>query len=921
MGHRRSLPVGAALMSGLLTVAMPGPAAQAAPPAAPVITEPGADNMLVSAADVHMESAPYSDPDGDAHLCSEWEIVTGGGERVWSSGCTGGVLRNHIHMGDGVFENSHAGRADLIPERDYAVRVRYRDNSGDPGSEWSAWSQRPFRTAKEQKPLPDAPQWVVKQDGYRVEEVAGGFQLPVNIAMAPGSQQGMAKMPLFYVTELYGKIKVVKGDYSVSTYESGLLNFDPTGAFPGSGEIGLSGIVVEPKTGDVLAAMVYKDGSDFYPKIVRFSSSDGGLTASSSKTILDLDDEPQAASHQISNLSIGPDGKLYVHMGDAMQPSTARDKNTARGKVLRLNLDGSIPDDNPFYDASDGLTAKDMIFAYGLRNAFGGSWRASDGQLYAVENGPGANDRLARITKGTDYGWAGGVNDMKKNALYTWETTHAPVNIAFTEQSDHHAGGFPEDKWGRAFVSESGPTYAAGPQAKGKRIVEFGFKADGSVSAPKTLVEYNGSGKSTVAGLAVGQDGLYFTGLYPDAGTDPTKAGAKIYRVRYAPQQVASQVMLYSDRDFKGAFQALGAGVHDAANGGLGSLGDDRLSSMKVGPGYRVVVCQDDSSQGRTNALNLGLCRYYGPGQHEFVGADLNDKVSLVAVMSGPARGDGVTAYRNPGMSGASQPLGVGGFESSAGELPEVGAATSSMVAAAGHRAVVCQNDREAGVNSAQVGPCRLFAAGEHPSLGANFDGNVRMIAVGGPAVTAYSQAGKSGNAQAYTPGIYEAYKGQFSIVGNDAITSFRVEPGYRLVVCNNDGKKLANKGDLGPCKTFAAGDHSLAGTALDNTISMMAVLAGPSNGARMTVYGDRDFKGVNNKYGIGVYESTEIGPVGNDKISSLKVAAGHRAVVCRHDSAKGDAAISPCRLYVAGDHKYVGADLNDDISLVAVAK
>ncbi|MFC7763164.1 PQQ-dependent sugar dehydrogenase [Catellatospora bangladeshensis] len=383
-------------MSGILTMAVSGLPAEAAPPNAPVITEPVADGAMVSAADVHMESAPFSDPDGDQHLCSEWEITTGG-ERVWASGCTGGVLRYHIHLGDGVFENSHTGRKDLIPEKDYQLRVRYKSSSGD--DEWSDWSERPFRTAQEKKPLPGASQWVVKQDGYKVEEVAGGFQLPVNIAMAPGHALDASK-PMFYVTELYGKIKVVKGDYSVGTYEDDLLNFDPTGAFPGSGEMGVTGLVIEPESGDLFASMVYKDGGNFYPKVVRFHSTDGGKTAATKKTIIDLDDEPQSASHQISNLSIGPDGKLYVHMGDGMEPARARDMNSYRGKVLRMNLDGSAPSDNPFYKASDGIDSHDYIYAYGFRNPFGGAWRASDKQLYEVENGGGANDRFARVTRG-----------------------------------------------------------------------------------------------------------------------------------------------------------------------------------------------------------------------------------------------------------------------------------------------------------------------------------------------------------------------------------------------------------------------------------------------------------------------------------------------------------------------------------------
>ena len=148
MGTKRSRAVGAVLTSGLfmmgtpLVAAAPAAAAVAAgTPEAPVITEPGADNMLVSAADVHMETASFHDPDGDAHLCSDWEIRTGAGERVWYSNCIGGTQKVHIHLGDGIFDGSHTGRADLIPDKDYELRVRFRDNSNDPASEWSSWSE------------------------------------------------------------------------------------------------------------------------------------------------------------------------------------------------------------------------------------------------------------------------------------------------------------------------------------------------------------------------------------------------------------------------------------------------------------------------------------------------------------------------------------------------------------------------------------------------------------------------------------------------------------------------------------------------------------------------------------------------------------------------------------------------------------
>ncbi len=380
--------------------------------------------------------------------------------------------------------------------------------------------------------------WISLQTGYKVEVVATGFQLPVHIAFVPeGTYAGNPGDPLYYVTELYGKIKVVTHGGDVYDYATDLLNFNPTGNFPGSGEQGVTGVTVDPTTGDVFAAMLYSsdpgdDGAPHYPKVMRFQSVDGGISASTQITVLNMVGESQGQSHQISNLSIGPDNKLYVHMGDGFDASTALNLDSFRGKILRVNLDGTAPSDNPFYIGSGG--ARDYIYAYGLRNPFGGDWREADGELYEAENGPSI-DRLARVISGTSYGWDGTNNSMLINAIYNWNPAHAPVDITFIQTDTFGGSGFPADKLDHAFVTESGPTWATGPQARGKRIVEFVIDTDGTlITGPVTLVEYNGTGKATAAGMAAGPDGLYFTDLYKDLNyNSPIDPGANILRVRY----------------------------------------------------------------------------------------------------------------------------------------------------------------------------------------------------------------------------------------------------------------------------------------------------------------------------------------------------------------------------------------------------
>jgi glucose/arabinose dehydrogenase len=506
-------------------------ASAAASPPTPTITEPSTDGQLVHPADVHMEVQLVTDSDEDA--CTDWEIRTADlSEVVWHAYCATGVLSHHIHLGDGTFVGH--GANELSFGSNYVVRARFHDDEDEIGD----WSQRNFSTYPPSSPGGGIA-WTPLQPGYVIDEVAGGLQLPTDIAFVPNPGPG-PKDPLLYLTELYGTIKVITRDGTASDYATGLLNFPPTGDFPGSGELGLTGVVVDPISGDVFASMLYDSDPSaavgpLYPKVVRFQSEDGGMTASGRTTILDMVGEAEGPSHQISNLSIGPDQKLYVHLGDAFDPATAQNLSSFRGKILRVNLDGTAPADNVFYNAADGISATDYIYAYGFRNPFGGAWRASNGAHYEVENGP-AVDRLARVEEGMNYLYDGTDTSMLTGALYNWYPPHAPVNISFVQPETFGGSGFPSAQQDHAFVTESGPTWATGPQKNGKRIVEFAPDPDtGELGGhPHTLVEYTGTGKATALGLAAGPGGLYFTELYRDQGwTTPIDPGARLLMVRY----------------------------------------------------------------------------------------------------------------------------------------------------------------------------------------------------------------------------------------------------------------------------------------------------------------------------------------------------------------------------------------------------
>jgi glucose/arabinose dehydrogenase len=109
-----------------------------------------------------------------------------------------------------------------------------------------------------------------------------------------------------------------------------------------------------------------------------------------------LDDIPAASIHDGSRVRFGPDGKLYLTMGDAADPSVAQDLASLNGKILRLNEDGTAPRDNPF---------SSPLHSYGHRNPQGIDWHPSSGDLWETEHGATGNDEVNQIVAGRNYGW------------------------------------------------------------------------------------------------------------------------------------------------------------------------------------------------------------------------------------------------------------------------------------------------------------------------------------------------------------------------------------------------------------------------------------------------------------------------------------------------------------------------------------
>lgn len=348
------------------------------------------------------------------------------------------------------------------------------------------------------------------RDGFDIKKVVSGLFLPVNIAFVPHPQQEKFS-PFFYVTELYGSIKAVTHEFKVYTFADNLLNYEPDFMMPGTGESGVIGIVVHDN-GDVFASILYKEGDSFKNKIVKFTTKDG---LEAEKAVPILDNIPSInAAHQVQALTIY-DGKLYVNVGDGMiNPDVAQDDNDLRGKILRVNLDGSIPSDNP--------NPQSYVYAKGLRNPFGAAWRKSDNHLYISDNGPAVDDRIAKIIPGENYGWP---QSMRTNSIFIWWYTQAPTAIDFADEQ------FGPNHKDHLFVALFGYAYYEGKGEKGKKIVEFAIDKSDNVIYLDDFLRYAGQGPASICGLAFGPDGLYFTDLHGEGGFKKgEKSGGNIWK-------------------------------------------------------------------------------------------------------------------------------------------------------------------------------------------------------------------------------------------------------------------------------------------------------------------------------------------------------------------------------------------------------
>lgn len=293
---------------------------------------------------------------------------------------------------------------------------------------------------------------------------------------------------VFYISERPGAIVKVDGDRQVR--QRVILEK----SLSGEAEAGLLGFVLHPyflENQQAYAYYTYDEQGSPFNRVVVLELTDQVWR----EVRVLLDRIASGPVHHGGRIKIGPDEKLYFSAGDAAVAENAQSFNTLNGKILRMNMDGSIPKDNPFPNS--------YIYSYGHRNPQGLAWDES-GTLYESEHGQLAHDELNRIIAGANYGWPVIEGKEQQQGLMppifqTGEVTWAPSGIAYHD--------------GKLYVAT----------LRGQALQEV----DLSTLRNREIV----TGLGRIRDVLINGEYLYFVSNNTDGRGNPTEDDDKLYQI------------------------------------------------------------------------------------------------------------------------------------------------------------------------------------------------------------------------------------------------------------------------------------------------------------------------------------------------------------------------------------------------------
>ncbi len=318
------------------------------------------------------------------------------------------------------------------------------------------------------------------------------LDIPWDIAFLP-------EQNVFLVTERDGTLLYINKDTEITEI--------PVPDATHSGEAGLLGIALHPNFSENRYLYLYltaEQNDGLINRVERYTFNNGSL--SGKYTI--VDNIPGALYHDGGRMAFGPDGLLYITTGDATKPHLAQDLSSLAGKTLRINDDGSIPEDNPFGTA---------VYSYGHRNSQGLAWDDA-GHLWSTEHG------RSGIQSGLDE-----INLIEKGANYGWPESEGDTVVSGTQAPAQHSGA--SDTWAPAStLFWDGNLFFGG--LRGEALYEAVLNGTEVVEIKEHFKGQFGRIRSVI----LGPDGLfYLTTSNRDGRGSPSEGDDKIIRIN--PQQ------------------------------------------------------------------------------------------------------------------------------------------------------------------------------------------------------------------------------------------------------------------------------------------------------------------------------------------------------------------------------------------------
>lgn len=230
-------------------------------------------------------------------------------------------------------------------------------------------------------------------------------QQPTEVIAAPKEFPTLA----LYVLEQRGRVLGIPGG---APTELVALDIQSVVAF--NGEAGLLGLAFHPSFATKRFVYVYYTINHptpapdrlFQEIVARYAVMNDGTFDAASETILLRQDQPSEL-HNGGKLAFGPDGFLYLSIGDGTDSNAAQDLTSLRGKILRIDIDGAspyaVPPSNPLVGAGGGMRPE--LYAWGFRNPWRFSFDSASGDLWVGDVGQGAWEEMNRVEKGGNYGW------------------------------------------------------------------------------------------------------------------------------------------------------------------------------------------------------------------------------------------------------------------------------------------------------------------------------------------------------------------------------------------------------------------------------------------------------------------------------------------------------------------------------------